>query len=113
MELLPDELYLQLEIQDPYGPHLNGRELPDTEIKVWLKYFLTGGSWTWYAVSASRDPDTGDVQFFGLVVGLETEFGYFWLSEIKAVSNAFGLGVERDLYWDPITLAELKGRLGL
>jgi hypothetical protein len=113
MELLPDELYLKLEIQDPYGPHLNGRELPEDEIKVWVKFFLTGSNWTWYAVSASRDPDTGDVQFFGLVQGLETEFGYFWLSELQSVKTGLGLGVERDLYWEPITLAELKARLGI
>jgi hypothetical protein len=113
MELLPEELYLQLEIQDPHGPHLNGRELPDSKIKVVVKYFLTGTIWTWYAVSASRDPDTGDVQFFGLVVGLETEFGYFWLSELRSVRNQLQLGVERDLYWEQITLAELKARHGL
>jgi len=36
--------------------------------------------------------------FFGFVVGLESEFGYFLLSELGSVrSPLFGLPVERDL----------------
>jgi hypothetical protein len=31
------------------------------------------------------------------VVGLESEFGYFLLSELEGVRTSLGLGVERDL----------------
>ena len=34
--------------------------------------------------------------FFGFVVGLEGEFGYFLLSELESVRSPLGLGVERD-----------------
>jgi hypothetical protein len=41
----------------------------------------------------------GDFLFFGFVVGLESEFGYFLLSELESVRTQLGLQVERDLYF--------------
>ena len=35
--------------------------------------------------------------FFGFVIGLENEFGYFLLSELESVTTRFGVHVERDL----------------
>ena len=72
-----------------------------------VKFFSPDAQWTWFAVSASQDPDTGDVQFFGLVHGFERELGYFWLSELESVRGPLGLPVERDLYWTPVPLADL------
>lgn len=112
-KLLPEELYDQLAQQDPYGPYLNGQELPTAQQQVLAKYFLPGINLVWYAISASRDEQTKNVQFFGLVEGIEVEFGYFWLSELLEVKGPLGLGVERDLYWDVIPLTELKARYGL
>jgi len=37
--------------------------------------------------------------FFGFVVGLESEFGYFLLSELESVTSPLGLRVGRDLYF--------------
>jgi hypothetical protein len=56
-----------------------------------------------------RSPDVLDVEFFGLVDGLELELGYFWLSELKEARGHFGLPIERDLYYEPKTLRELQG----
>ena len=111
MELLPQELLAKLEAQDPYSPHGPMRELSAEEELVIVKYFTPDANWTWYAVSASPDPETGDVQFFGLVDGLECELGYFWLSELKKARGRFGLPVERDLYWEPIPLIRLMEEL--
>ena len=48
-----------------------------------------------------------DYQFFGLVDGHERELGYFVLSELEEVRGPMGLPIERDLYWQPKTLAEI------
>ena len=46
---------------------------------------------------------------FGLVEGFETEVGYFDLTEL-AEATVFGSvpAVERDLYWKPMTLGEIR-----
>ena len=69
---------------------------------VICKFFYPSFDWTWYAI----EYDGQDV-FFGLVDGLEVELGYFWLSELERVRGKLGLPVERDLYWEPITLDKL------
>ena len=107
MELLSDADLRKLESQDPFGPYGPKRELTQEEDLVLVKFFMPATGWTWYAVSASRDPKTGDVQFFGLVDGLVPELGYFWLSELKEVRGPFGLPVERDLYWTPKPLIKV------
>lgn len=111
MKLLTDELLKKLEAQDPYGPSGPGRELTQEEEQVVCKFFTPDANWTWYAVSASRDPETGDVQFFGLVDGLEQELGYFWLSQLESVRGALGLLVERDLHWQSQSLFSLMEKL--
>jgi hypothetical protein len=98
----------KLESQDMYHPNGPGRELTETESIAYVKFFTPDSSFTWYAVSASRDPETGDVQFYGLVDShMAKELGYFWLSEISKVRGPYGLPVERDLYWTPVPLSEL------
>lgn len=51
--------------------------------------------------------------FFGLVDGLETELGYFTLSELEALRGPWGLKVERDLHFGRTTLAQIRYRLGV
>ena len=50
---------------------------------------------TWYVTEGSEQE--GDFLFFGFVVGLESEFGYFLLSELESVRTQLGLAAERDL----------------
>ena len=108
MKLLPDDVLRKLEAQDPV---VLGHELSQEEELVITKFFTPDANWTWYAVSASPDPESGDVQFFGLVDGLEQELGYFWLSQLKEVRGNLGLPVERDLHWEPIPLMRLMEEL--
>ena len=69
------------------------------------KLFSPYSNWTWYITEIDRD--TG--QCFGLVEGLETELGYFDLTELAETTVLGGVpAVERDLYWQPITLGEIK-----
>ena len=72
------------------------------------KLFSPYSNWTWYITE--WEAETG--LCFGLVEGLETEIGYFDLSELAAVT-VFGSvpAVERDLYWKPKTLGEIKREL--
>ena len=69
------------------------------------KLFSPYNGWTWYITE--WDSQTGTC--FGLVEGFETELGYFDLTEL-AEATVFGQvpAVERDLYWEPTTLGEIK-----
>jgi hypothetical protein len=84
---------------------------------VVLKLFTPDAGWTWYAIEGSpvdangyydTDKPKVDFLFFGLVSGLEVELGYFSLAELKKVRGAFGLPVERDLYFEPTRLSAIK-----
>ena len=47
-----------------------------------------------------------DMIFFGHVELLESEWGYFSLSELESVRLPFGLTIERDLHWTPRPISE-------
>ena len=87
MQLLDRELRKRL-------PPLYAQEA-EAEPVVYAKFFMPGTAWTWYVTEGSEQE--GDFLFFGFVVGLESDFGYFLLSELESVTNPLGLHVERDL----------------
>jgi len=89
MKLLTDELRARL-------PPLYSQE-GEAEPTVYAKFFLPGTGWTWYVTEGS--PQEEDFLFFGFVVGMEGEFGYFLLSELEEAKTPLGLKVERDLYF--------------
>ena len=74
-----------------------------------VKLFSPYTGWGWYITE--WDPETG--LCFGLVEGFESELGYFDLIEL-AEATVFGSvpAVERDLYWVPKTLGEIRGQSG-
>jgi len=94
IELLPIEareqlpkLYAQEKIEDPL---------------VYLKFFFPAGRWTWFVTEGeSRD---GDFLFFGYVIGLDKEWGYFTLKQLEEI-NIQNLTVERDLYFKQETFS--------
>ena len=86
-------------------PPLYGTDnVPTMDKVIVVKYFDPCGSWTWYGVE--YDPETKT--FFGLVDGLDKEWGYFSLTELESVKGLLGLGIERDLYFEPVKVSELK-----
>ena len=96
MKLLTEEikkklppLYSQEKVKDPIAQ---------------VKFFTPWTSWTWFATEYDQK-DT----FFGLVVGNETELGYFSLSELESINGPFELKIERDLYFEPKKLSEIRG----
>lgn len=90
------------------------------ETMVVLKFFTPDGNWTWYITEGSpvdadgyfdTDKPKVDWMFFGLVDGFEQELGYVSLSELQSVRGRLGLPVERDMYWTPVSLAEVRSKL--
>jgi len=75
-----------------------------TDPMVHVKFFNPMGSWQWFAIE--YDPETRT--FFGFVHGFEDELGYFTLTELEGIMVEFGLGIERDRYWAPRPLSEVK-----
>ena len=69
---------------------------------VQVKFFFAEGSWSWYGIEFD-----GKDTFFGLVDGFEKELGYFSLNELKQHRTRLGLGVERDMYFEPCRLSKL------
>ena len=71
------------------------------------KLFCPYNGWRWYITE--WEAETG--LCFGLVEGFETELGYFSLDELAAATVLDGVpAVERDLYWEPRTLGEIRGQ---
>lgn len=95
MKLLTDELRKTL-------PALYSQE-KEKDPTVVCKFFLPATKWTWFAIEFD-----GDDLFFGYVAGEYPELGYFSLSELERLDGPFGLGVERDLYFEPQKLSEIK-----
>lgn len=74
------------------------------EIKIALKLFNPCGFGSWYCTEF--DPE--ERVFFGYVEVHEGELGYFSLDELEGFRGPLGLGIERDLWWDPdTTLADV------
>ena len=84
----------------------DGAEDPDA-VLAHVKLFTPFSNWTWYVTE--WDAETGEC--FGLVQGFEEELGYFSLDELAEVTVLGGVpAVERDLFWKPKTLGEIRGQ---
>ena len=70
---------------------------------VIAKFFTPDAQWTWYAIEFD-----GKDLFFGYVVGLVSELGYFSLRELEAVRGPLGLPIERDRSFRPCRLSEVQ-----
>ena len=81
---------------------------------VICKFFDPTGGWTWYVTEGQEEThDYGvDFLFFGLVIGSESEQGYFTLNQLetakKGLTGMRALPIERDLYFTPCRLSEIK-----
>lgn len=84
-------------------PPLYANEHLGLEAFAPVKFFTPTSAWTWYPTEYD-----GDDLFFGLVAGFEVELGYFSLSELEQVRGPLGLLIERDLYFEPQSLRDLK-----
>jgi hypothetical protein len=85
-------------------PLYSGEDL-GLEAVAQVKFFTPDSGWSWFASEFD-----GEDLFFGLVVGQEIELGYWSLSELREARGPLGLLVERDLYFEPTSLKELKAQ---
>lgn len=110
-------------------PHLYSQDGKGMDATAHLKFFGTGGRWTWFATEASpivngetkdsiglsdceRAEEIEDVLFFGYVhsgLGKDCdELCYFQLSQLCEVGfPPFDLPIERDDHWTATTLREV------
>jgi hypothetical protein len=76
-----------------------GRQEQVEDPIIVAKFFNPTGAGTWYATE--YDPKTriffGYVSIFG---DWNDEWGYFSLDELQSYKGKFGLGIERDLYFN-------------
>ena len=78
------------------------------EQMVVAKFFDPMGSWTWYLMNISDE--TGDYAW-GIVKGHEVETGSFSVSELQQIRLPFGLGIERDMYFEPMKASDVFDKL--
>ena len=70
---------------------------------VVCKFFLQG--YTWYVLETEKADN--DYEFFGIIVGQHTEYGYFTLPQLESVTGQWGLRVERDRGFKPTKVKDL------
>jgi hypothetical protein len=83
-------------------PKLGATDGVDQKICI-AKFFSPDSNWTWFPV----EYDGSDL-FFGAIAGMEFELGYFRLSELEETTGPLGLHIERELYFKPTPLSEIR-----
>lgn len=83
-----------------------GRQEDSSDPVVVAKFFNPTGAGTWYAT----EYDPASREFFGFVSifgDWNDEWGSFSLDELESYHGKFGLGIERDLYFDEKRISEV------
>lgn len=101
-ELLPEEFENGL-------PKISDQEGSQNPTVIAVFQFPLSG-WIWFVTEGDSYED--DICFFGYVVGLEREWGYFCLSELESV-DINGVKVCRDEDHVPRPLSECLQQYGL
>jgi hypothetical protein len=101
MKLMTEEISKQA--QEQYGL---GADMQNQLIVA--KFFDPCGAWSWYVMN--QDPNDPDY-LWGIVDGFEVEAGSFSLSELETVKGPLGIGIERDLYFTPLSAIDAWNRL--
>lgn len=73
---------------------------------VYIKLFFPSFHWTWYVIEFD-----GKDMFFGYVDGSFADLGYFSLKELLEARDKSGMPLERDRYFRPCRLSELKAQI--
>lgn len=83
---------------------VGGQDGKGDEAIVIAKFFTPDSSWTWFPTEFQPEDRT----FFGWVIGIETEMGYFSLDELESTRGMLGLPIERDLNFTECTVGHLR-----
>lgn len=83
------------------------QDIPDPIVIA--KFFNPTGAGTWYATEYDEEKRMfyGYVSIFG---DHNDEWGYFSLPELEQYHGRYGLGIERDLYFDEGHISEVLNR---
>ncbi len=82
-----------------------GRQSEESNPIIITKFFDPMGFGTWYV--SEYEPDSKIC--FGYVTGLgQNEWGYFSLTELKAIERPFGMKIERDICFTEARFKDLK-----
>ena len=101
MELFTKEIIEKAKAQYSLGSDMEKQ-------MIVAKFFNPTGAGTWYLMNM----DPGDEDYcWGIVELFEVEMGSFSRSELESIKVGFGLGIERDLYFEPIKADELWEKL--
>lgn len=87
-------------------PLYSTEEVPLNEKVAVVKFFDPYGYWRWYVIEGQEQED-GDWLFFGLVDGIEREYGYFTLRELESIEFMGTPRIERDLFFSPTPISEI------
>ena len=93
------EIQKQAEKQYPLGS--------DMEQKVVAKYFNPAGRGTWYLMNTEPGSDYA----WGIVNLFEVEMGSFSINELESIKLPFGLGIERDILFEPMKSNDVLEKL--
>ena len=85
-------------------PLYSQEDVPDPLVRA--HFFNPSGAGDWWIIEGSHDGD--DYRMFGLCDLGWPELGYVCLNELQDYPGRFGLGIERDRYWVPKPLSEVK-----
>lgn len=100
----PAYRYLRASDKIPTYAELGG--VPFDQITARVRLFNPTGRGTWYV--CAYDPDTGNA--WGVAELFAREVGDFSMSELVNFRGRFGLPIERDIHYTPVSLADvLKG----
>lgn len=72
------------------------------------KFYNPTGAGSWYLMN--MDPEDEDY-CWGIVDLFEVEVGSFSKSELEDFKGSLGLGIERDVYFEPVNAKELWAKL--
>ncbi|MBN1320748.1 MAG: DUF2958 domain-containing protein [Thermoleophilia bacterium] len=101
--LLPSELEAKV-------PALYSQENIDDPVIV-AHYFNPAGQGDWYIYEGQREDDDFTMFGWGGVGDPEDyELGYSSLAEMAAVKGPLGIGIERDKFWQPAPLSQVRDK---
>jgi hypothetical protein len=97
MQLFTKTIEARAQAQYPLGADMENQV-------IIAKFFNPCGAGTWWLMN--QDPADPDY-CWGIVQLFETEVGSFSKSELEQYVGAYGLGIERDLYFKEVNAKEL------
>ena len=100
------ELFTKKIIEKAKAQYSLGAEMQNQMIVA--KFFNPTGVGSWYLMN--MDPDDENY-CWGIVDLIEVEMGSFSKSELENFKDPLGLGIERDLYFEPVNAKKLWDKL--